>query len=566
MRPDRSLFALVRRAVPQLMALPVWLAMRLPVGLLVVPMVVSAQVTSDAPVRTNPVAIVDLRMTAGAALVGATWRYQDASIVEIDHHAVGRDLRPSGPPNRTRDLLPHAGLPGFDDSAWPVVPAESLEARRGNGRLSFGWYRTRVTIPQRIGPLDPTGHRIVFELVVDDYAEVWVNGQLPVMLGQAGGPYIRGFNAPNRVLLTRDARPGQRFDIAFLMINGPLSNVPGNYLWVRSATLDLHAPSAASGALAASGGVIARTDPGLDRIVAKDAVIEKLAGGFQFIEGPVWVKEGGYLLFSDPNANVIYRWSPDGQVSVFRTKSGYSGTDIGAYHQPGSNGLTIDADGRVTVNEHGNRRVTRIERTGAITVLADRYQGKRLNSPNDLVYRSDGTLYFTDPPFGLPKVFDDPKKETPWSGVYRLHDGVLTLEAKEFTGPNGLAFSPDERTLYVDNWDVKRKVVMQYDVAADGALSSGRVFADLTGVPGDVALDGIKVDREGHVFVAGPGGVWVFSPSGKHLGTISPPEHVANMAWGDADGRTLYLAASTGLYRVRLNVPGAGTPAVTASR
>jgi gluconolactonase len=326
--------------------------------------------------------------------------------------------------------------------------------------------------------------------------------------------------------------------------------------------LEFHAPAERPAGV----GTIARANPALDRIVPRGAAIEKLAGGFQFSEGPVRVREGNFRLFSDPNANTIYRWSPDGQVSVVRPKSGYAGTDVGKYHQPGSNGLTIDADGRVTVNEHGNRRVTRIERTGAITVLADRYQGRRLNSPNDLVYRSDGTLYFTDPPFGLPMVFDDPAKELPFSGVYRLRNGVLTLEAKELTGPNGLAFSPDERTLYVDNWDVRRKVVMKYDVAPDGSLSNGSVFADLTAVPGDIALDGIKVDREGHVFVAGPGGVWVFSPAGTHLGTIAPPEHVANMAWGDADGRTLYLAASTGLYRIRLNVPGAGTPAVTAAR
>ena len=411
---------------------------------------------------------------------------------------------------------------------------------------------------------DVTGTTVVFELVVDDYAEAWVNGSLPIVLGQAGGRFIRGFNAPNRIVLTRDARPGQRYEIAFLMANGPLSNPPGNYLWVRSASLEFYqAQSARVGDVVA--GDIRRVDPEFGRIVPRDAKIEKLAGGFQFIEGPVWVKDdGGYLLFSDPNANRIYRWTPDGEVSVFRTQSGYAGVDVGAYHQPGSNGLTLDADGRLTINQHGHRRVIRIERTGAVTVLADRYQGKRLNSPNDLVYRSDGTLYFTDPPFGLPRVFDDPAKETSWSGVYRLKDGVLLLESRELSGPNGLAFSPDERFLYVDNWDVTRKVVMRYEVAADGSLGNGVVFADLTSVPGDIALDGIKVDREGHVFVAGPGGVWVFAPDGRHLGTISPPEHVANMAWGDADGRTLYLTASTSLYRIHLRIAGAGTATVAA--
>ncbi|HEX5631976.1 MAG TPA: SMP-30/gluconolactonase/LRE family protein, partial [Gemmatimonadales bacterium] len=356
---------------------------------LVAALPVSAQVTADAPVRGNPSAIVDLRTAAGARLVGAEWRYRDAEVVPTTHRAVGADLRASGAPNRTLDLVPHAGQPGFDDRSWPAVAPESLEARRGNGRLSFGWYRTHVTLPERLGATAVQGATIVFELVVDDYAEIWVDGCLPAVLGQAGGQFVRGFNSPNRVVLTRDARPGQRFELAFLMMNGPLSSPPGNYLWVRSATLDVFTGAASRVGEAVAGGIV-RKDARLDAIVPQDAVIEKLAGGFQFIEGPVWVREGGYLLFSDPNANIIYRWTPDGQVSVYRTKSGYTGADVGAYRQPGSNGLTLDAEGRLTINEHGNRRVTRLEKTGALTVLADRYQGRRLNSPNDLVHRSDG--------------------------------------------------------------------------------------------------------------------------------------------------------------------------------
>jgi gluconolactonase len=267
-------------------------------------------------------------------------------------------------------------------------------------------------------------------------------------------------------------------------------------------------------------------------------------------------KAGG-IEFDDSrwNANTIYRWSPEGQVSVFRTKSGYAGVDVGEYGQPGSNGITIDSEGRVTVNEHGDRRVVRIEKTGAVTVLADRYQGKRLNSPNDLVYRSDGTLFFTDPPFGLPKAFDDPRKELPYSGVFSLANGELRLVASDLTGPNGLAFSPDEHYLYVGNWDPKKKVVMRYPVRADGTLGEGRVFFDMTAAPGDDALDGIKVDVQGNLYVSGPGGLWILSPEGKHLGTLAGPEHPHNLAWGD-DGRTLYLTAQTGLYRIRLNVPG----------
>ncbi len=299
-----------------------------------------------------------------------------------------------------------------------------------------------------------------------------------------------------------------------------------------------------------------RLDPALDDIVDPNAKIEKIAGGFQFTEGPLWVRDGGYLLFSDPNANTIYRWTPDGQVSVFRAKSGYTGVDIGEYGQPGSNGLTLDLDGRLTIDEHGNRRVTRLEKNGVLTVLADRYEGKRLNSPNDLVYRSDGTLYFTDPPFGLPKFYDDPRKELPFSGIFLLKDGHLKLLSTDLLGPNGLAFSPDEKYLYVDNWDLKKKVNMRYEVSPDGSLSNGTVFVDASPQPGEQAWDGLKVDQRGNVYGAGPGGVWIISPAGKHLGTIKAPEQPANMAWGDDDGRTLYLAARTSVYRVRLNVPG----------
>ena len=200
--------------------------------------------------------------------------------------------------------------------------------------------------------------------------------------------------------------------------------------------------------------------------------------------------------------------------------------------------------------------MTRLERTGKITVLADRYEGKRLNSPNDLVYRSDGTLYFTDPPFGLPKAFDDPRKELPFSGVYMVKDGQVTLLTKELSGPNGIAFSPDERYLYVDNWDLKRKVLMRYEVNPDGTIANGQGVLRLHQDPEPVALDGIKVDEQGNVYVSAPGGVWILSPAGKALGRIVPPEHDANFTFGDADGKSLYLTASTGLYRVRVNVPG----------
>ncbi len=453
----------------------------------------ATQTTPDAPAG-RPAAIVNLATDAGMRLVKGQWRYSDVKIVEIEHRAPGLDLRPSGPPNRTNDISPHAGAADFDDSAWAVLPASQLEARKGNGRLSFNWYRTKVTIPERVGAFDPAGSTVVFEIVVDDYAEVWVNGNLPIVLGQTGGPLIKGFNAPNRVVLGRDVRPGQQFQLAVFGMNGPLSNPPGNFIWVRSATLDFYRPDQAGRGQPVPTAVI-RRDPALDDIIPASARIEKLADGFLFTEGPVWVPRtattDGYLLFSDPNANTIYRWTPDGQVSVFRTKSGYTGVDVGEYGQPGSNGLTLDREGRLTINEHGNRRVTRLEKTGALTVLADRYEGKRLNSPNDLVYRSDGALYFTDPPFGLPKFVDDPRKELPFSGVFCLINGDLKLVSTDLSGPNGIAFSPDERYLYVGNWDLKKKVVMRYEVRPDGTLANGEVFFDMTGAPGEDAIDGI---------------------------------------------------------------------------
>jgi gluconolactonase len=501
----------------------------------------------------RPDAVIDLRTSEGVALVQGRWRYRDARIVETEGRSPGPDLRPSGPPLATHDHAPRAGGADYDDSAWEVLDPTTLEGRRGAGRLSFNWYRIRLTIPRRIGDFDPTGSTVIFEIVVDDYAEIWVDGRLPRPLGRAGGALVAGYNAPNRVVVARDARPGQVIQLAVFGINGPLSDPPSNFIWIRSATLDFHRPVARP---AVPGVRTVRLDPALDAIVPPGAAVERLADGFLFSEGPVWVRDEGHLLFSDPDANTIYRWAPDDELSVFRVKSGYAGVDIARYGQPGSNGLALDPEGRLTIAEHGNRRVTRLERNGVLTVLADRHQGRRLNSPNDLVYRSDGALYFTDPPFGLPGGFDDPRKELPFSGVFRVKDGALTLLGTDLRGPNGLAFSPDERHLYVTNWDPARKVVMRYEVAADGNLGPGRIFFDMTAAPGGEAPDGIKVDQRGNLYVSGPGGVWIISPEARHLGTLAMPELPANFAWGDEDGRTLYMTARTGLYRVRLGIPG----------
>jgi gluconolactonase len=334
-------------------------------------------------------------------------------------------------------------------------------------------------------------------------------------------------------------------------MNGPISASPRNYIWLRTATLDFYLAEQASTAEQVP---YQSSGDGLRAVLAPGTMLERVATGFEFTEGPVWTPDGA-LLFSSPNTNQIYRLA-GGRLSVFLSHSGYTGFDIGRYHQPGSNGMTFDPQRRLTICEHGNRRVSRIEPHGNITVLADRYQGRRLNSPNDLVYRSDGTLYFTDPPFGLPEGFKDPKKELPFSGVFRLQDGEISLISDALAGPNGIALSPDERHLYVGDWDPRHKVVMRYNAAEDGSVSDGVEFFDMSDAPGEDAIDGIKVDEHGNLYVCGPSGIWVITPDGRHLGTLQLPENPHNLAWGDADRRSLYVTALTSIYRLRLTVGG----------
>jgi gluconolactonase len=286
-------------------------------------------------------------------------------------------------------------------------------------------------------------------------------------------------------------------------------------------------------------------------LVPADAVLEKLADGFQFTEGPVWDSRAGCLLFSDIIGNRIYRWTPANGASVWREPSGMS------------NGLTLDREGRLCACEHGNRRVSCTEADGRVTTLADRFEGKRLNSPNDLVFRSDGTLFFTDPPYGLtpPYGMEGQQAELDFHGVFRLTPaGALIPECKEFDRPNGLALSPDERSLYIA--DTSQYHVRRFDVAADGSLSGGRIFAELRGEGGG-RPDGMKVDSQGNLWCTGPGGVWVFSPEGEHLGSIRIPERqTANITWGQS-GRSadepwtwLYMTSHVSVYRLRVLVSG----------
>jgi len=267
------------------------------------------------------------------------------------------------------------------------------------------------------------------------------------------------------------------------------------------------------------------------------APIEKLGGDFEFTEGPVWVAARNELLFSDIPANRIVGLKA-GKFTTFRTPSN------------NSNGLTLDKQGRLIACEHGLRRVTRTEADGSLSVLAERYQGKRLNSPNDVVVRNDGAIYFTDPPYGVKQE----ERELDFQGVYRISpDGkALTLLIKDFIKPNGLAFTPDEKILYVN--DTEGGHIRAFDVGADGTLANSRVFAKVPGA------DGMKVDSEGNVFCTSATGVMVFDPKGNHLGTFSAAEQPANCAFGDADWKSLYMTCRNGLYRVRLTVPGIKVP------
>lgn len=504
----------------------------------------------------KPEASIDLTTVEGAKMVKGVWRYSDTRIVETDFRAAGTDNQPTGALVKTYDYMPKAGGADFDDAAWEIVPADELNKRRGNGRISFNWYRINITIPENVNGFDTRGATVVFQTALDDYAEIWVNGEITRFLGQKGGSVVAGWNAPNRLIIGRNVRAGQKIQLAVFGINGPISNPPTNYIWVREARLEFYKGSAEPVAITPSevNVEIVKKDEQLEKITGANPKVWKLAEGFKFTEGPVWSGDG--LLFSDPNANTIYKYSADGKLSVFKTPSGYSGADINEYGQPGSNGLTLDANGNLVVNQHGNRRVVRLEKDGSETVLADKFEGKRLNSPNDLVYRSDGTLFFTDPPFGLPKFFEDKRKELNFSGVYSIYKGKLQLLTTEFSGPNGIALSPDEKYLYVGNWDEKKKTVYRYEVQPDGTLQNGRLFFDFTNFKGEDAIDGVKTDVEGNVYVSAPGGLQVLSKEGKHLGTIVTPQHVHNMAWGDREGKTLYLTARTGLYKIRLNIAG----------
>ncbi|MCC5935911.1 MAG: SMP-30/gluconolactonase/LRE family protein [Lunatimonas sp.] len=285
---------------------------------------------------------------------------------------------------------------------------------------------------------------------------------------------------------------------------------------------------------------VVKLNPAMDRIVDEHVQVEKLAGGFAFTEGPVWSATEGYLLFSDIPANTVNKWTPDGKVTPYRQPSN------------NANGLTYDRSGNLLLAEHSGRKVGILSPDGSYASLVDSYQGTRFNSPNDVIVDRKGAVYFTDPPYGLDKAASD---TLGFNGIYRYEKGKLTLLANDLYRPNGLALSPDERVLYVANSDRPKKY-MKYAIAKNGKVGKGQLFFDASTLEGAGSPDGIKVDVEGNVYATGPGGVLVISPQGKHLGTIRFPEVPANLAFGGADRKTLYVTARTGLYAVQVKIPG----------
>jgi gluconolactonase len=306
-------------------------------------------------------------------------------------------------------------------------------------------------------------------------------------------------------------------------------------------------------------GKIERVDPRFDRLIPRDAVLEKLAQGFQWSEGPVWIRDGAYVLFSDIPRNSVMKWKEGEGLSLFLKPSGYTGS-VQRGGESGSNGLLLDSVGRLVLCQHGDRRMARLEKDGRFTTLCDRYRGKRFNSPNDAVFKSNGDLYFTDPPYGLPKGEEDPAREMDFCGVWRLStDAKVTLLTDKMTRPNGIAFSPDEKILYVAQSDPAKPLWMAFDVKPDGTLGNGRVFADAKSWPKNLKglPDGMKVDKDGNLFCTGPGGVNVFAPDGTLLGRINPDEPTANCCFAE-DGSVLYVTANMYLCRIKTSTKGLG--------
>lgn len=513
--------------------------------------------------KENPIAIVDLKTQAGASQLQVGWLFKTCEIAPAIFNEPGPDksdslfLYPTGKKISTFKLFP--SIQELNDSKikWTSILPTELEKRKGNGLLSFNWYKTNLTKPSKIGNHSTDSLKIIFEIVADDYSEVYINGNLSLNLGKSGEGVISGWNTRNRIDLTEEFKNKSKIEIAVLVANGPFGNLPQNYCWIRSATVSFYKDSK----VPKEEGSIIYVDNSLEKVIVKNSRPKLEATGFQFAEGPFWHPDG-YLLFSDPNANTIFKLNPTNKnVTVYLPNSGYTGLNIGNYHQPGSNGLAIDSEGRLIICQHGNRSVIRLEKKGPVTKLATHYKNMKLNSPNDLVIRKDGTIFFTDPPYGLPDLFNDKGKETPFSGVYAISKGKVKLLTTDFRGPNGIAFSPDEKYLYVSNWDINdirhTKFIYRYNCDAEGNLSNRITFADMNNIDNDLGLDGLDVDELGNVYSSAPDGIWIINPDGKLIGKIILPEHASNITFGGKDNKTLYITATSSIYSIDLLVSGA---------
>lgn len=321
-------------------------------------------------------------------------------------------------------------------------------------------------------------------------------------------------------------------------------------------------------------GTVLRVDPALDALVSSDAKVELVKSGFGFTEGPVWVQKGkqGYLLFTDMPGNVVWKLTPDGKASVYLTNTGYNGPEVwrwGAMNNNGyertdpkfeefaligADGLTLDRQGRLILATFAGRTLMRIEHNGQRTILADRFEGKRFGGPNDVVVKRDGAIYFTDT-YGAFRLREkDPRREFFTNSVFMWKNGKVSQVVTDMPNTNGLAFSPDEKYLYVNG--SRDNYINRYEVRPDGTLTNGKLFFDMRDQKEKGVTDGLRVDVRGNLYETGPGGIWIISPEGKHLGTIRAPEVSTNIGFGDADRKTLYIAARTSIYKIRVNVPG----------
>lgn len=335
-------------------------------------------------------------------------------------------------------------------------------------------------------------------------------------------------------MMTSILFPLAKYSLLFILF----AATPSNSMTAANNGLGLQCSKSRSSSVQTSSQTKTVKNQKFQAIADENAKVETVASDFEFIEGPVWHPDG-FLLFSDIPANTIYKWTPNEKPTVFRRPSGKA------------NGNTLDREGRLISAEHENRRVSRTEKDGKVVTLASQYEEKQLNSPNDLAVKSDGSVYFTDPPYGI----QSEQEELGFYGVYRIApDGKVTLLVKDFVRPNGIAFSPDEKKLYVN--DSEQGHIRVFGVKPDGTLENGKIFAEMKDPSKNGVPDGMKVDEQGNVYSTGPGGVWVFSPAGELLGILEVPEAATNVAWGDKDYKTLYITASKSFYRIPLKIPG----------